>query len=200
MNTKDAHSELWEYIVVFQGIPFQLQITIQLLLNKNGLKNNFWTEEKRDILSRIILAERSVYQLLKIYESLINELFGENELIVIRPIIKKIKEYIEKHRNDIIHAYLFVSNEGQDLIINREKFGSSKWFQVLSDLPRNHLARQINVIKHIRRLLYIIHHNIENNYKISWKFTLKDLEVTITEDNIKNAIKLIEEETNNLEP
>lgn len=205
-KNKSAYEELWEYIVSFQTIPFFLQQTIHIILNKNWLKNDFWTKEKENIIGRIILAENNFHQLLSIYNSLIKELYWaeSNDFKIIDKLTSFIRDYIENKRNDIIHSFMFVDkNNTENLIICREKFQREKWFKVLwnEEIKKDLLEKQIKIINDVCTKLIHIYRNLEKNNKIDWNFSISkdwkkaEIEISLKEINsfIKNCKTIIKQ-------
>ena len=98
---KNKYWELWEFIVLFQRIPCIITKSIQIILNKNWLESNFWNKDNENIISRIILAEMDLYQLINIYKSLVSKLYWEKSFNIVKKVTTIITAYIVKYRNDI---------------------------------------------------------------------------------------------------
>lgn len=190
----NAYEEIGEYIIEFQKIPFILQWYIQIILNKYWLEKNFWNKDKNNIIARIILSERPVDHLLKMFLSLIKEYFWEksNDFKITKKIIDFITINILHNRNDIIHSFLFVDeNNINDIAICREKFKGKTWFGILENIPKNHLEEQISIIKKICTILHYIGKNFEENSKIEWNLKYWDISFNISMESIDNYIKEI---------
>lgn len=194
IKENNAYEEIWEYIIEFQKIPFLLQGYIQVILNKYWLQKTFGKKDKENIIARIILSERPVDHLLKIFLSLIKEYFWEesNDFKITKTIIDFITNNILPNRNDIIHSFLFVEKSNMnDLAICREKFKWKSWFGILDNLPKKHLNEQITIIKNTCIILHYIGKNFEENNKIEWSFEYWDISFNISIESIDNYIKTL---------
>lgn len=191
----NAYEDIGKYIIWFQEIPLILQAyIISILNNEYGLKKQSWDSEREDIIARILLSERSVDHLLKIFLSLIWELFWKetNDFIVTKKIIDFISNDILPHRNDIVHSFLVVDQKNTENIrMCREKFKAKIWFDSLKNIPTNHLEKQTEKIKNVCLLLHYIWKNIEMNKKICWRFKYGNIEINISLDTINKQIEAL---------
>lgn len=195
---KEAYYELWKYIVNFQKIPFFLQQTIHILLSNNWLNYKFWDEDKDHVIWRIVLAERSFFQLVHIYVSLIKELFWEDseDFKIVNKISNFIINNIENKRNDIVHSFIYVDdNDLENMMICREKFKYGSWFTTLSkkEIPKDMLEKQIKMIDEIIQFISFIYLNLEKNNKVKGQIDIKWNKIIISESNTKNFIKTLKE-------
>ena len=189
----NAYEEVGRYIIEFQGIHFLLQGYIQEILNKEyWLKKDFWEKKFENIIARILLSERSIDHLLKIFSSLIKELFWEesDDFKITKKVIDFITEKILPPRNDIVHAFLFVDYDNiNNLNICRERFKGKTWFSVLDGIKPNHLKEQIDTIGSICILLQYIGENIINSKKVVWKFEYWEISFDVTIESVNNYIE-----------
>ena len=195
----NAYEGIWKYIIGFQEIPLILQWYIISILNKEyGLKKDFWTTKKENIIARILLWERSVDHLLKIFLSLVWEVFWKDsdDFKATKKIIDFIVNDILPHRNDIVHSFLVVDQENiENIIMCREKFKSKVWFDSLQNIPTNHLEKQTQNIKEICLLLHSIWKNIEENKKVCWKFKYDKIQFDISLDTINKHIEILKKKS-----
>jgi hypothetical protein len=193
----NGYEEIWKYIVVFQSLNYAvhaliIKFALKNWLNEKDVIDNLWEE---DTLLSILLAEKSVYQLLHNLKSFAVALYWEKseEYKLINYVCKYIvsdKSKVLSRRNDIIHAFLHVDeiSDPNDIYIYRKKIKWNKWYWWISDFDTNIIKKEIEKIEVINLILHGIWRNLDENSKILWEIQVWKDKYTISYETIKDLI------------